>query len=90
MRRDLLEKAGLKPPRTRGTNIRRWSNRSSKSGAGTVGRRAVGTGIPCDAVSGPCAGGGEGARAAFSVFFDIDTGEPLIDSPGFVRASGNR
>ncbi len=26
--------------------------------------------------------------ASFSVFFDIDTGDPLIDSPGFVRALG--
>ena len=62
---------------------------AAELGAGTLGRRAVGTGFcamlflarALSVVKGP---------GTFSVCFDIDSGEPLIDSPGFVRALSNR
>ena len=83
-RRDLLEKAGLSPPAE-------WSDYQKL--LETLDRWAPGL----TAVE-PW---GEEFRATmfaaravasvkhpenFSVFFDIDSGEPLIDSPGFVRA----
>jgi multiple sugar transport system substrate-binding protein len=84
LRQDLLAKAGLKPPES-------WS--AYKSLVDTIAKWAPGL-VAVEPWGDDFRGTMFLARAmpyvkhpaSHSVFFDIDTGEPLIDSPGFVRA----
>jgi ABC-type glycerol-3-phosphate transport system substrate-binding protein len=86
LRRDLLEKAGLKPPHT-WDEYQALVDSSSKWAPGLSivepwspdFRATMFLARALPTVKSP---------GGFSVFFDIDTGEPLIDSPGFVRALG--
>lgn len=84
LRRDLLEKAGLKPPHTWDEyqtlvdSMSKWAPGLTIAEPWSPDFRAtmfLARALP--AVKSP---------GGFSVFFDIETGEPLIDSPGFVRA----
>jgi multiple sugar transport system substrate-binding protein len=84
LRQDLLEKAGLKPPRT-------WDEYQAlvdSSSKWAPGLSVVEPWGPDFRATMFLARGLAGVKnpAGFSVFFDIDTGEPLINSPGFVRA----
>jgi len=86
LRRDLLEKAGLKPPHT-------WDEYQAlvdSSSKWAPGLSVVEPWEPDFRATMFLARGLASVKnpAGFSVFFDIDTGEPLIDSPGFVRALG--
>jgi multiple sugar transport system substrate-binding protein len=83
-RRDLLEKAGLRPPETwkdydelvRGLD--RWApGLTTVEPWGEDFRATMFLSRAAGYVKSP---------AQFSVFFDIDSGEPLIATPGFVRA----
>jgi ABC-type glycerol-3-phosphate transport system substrate-binding protein len=86
LRQDLLEKAGLKPPHT-WAEYQALVDSSSKWAPGLSivepwspdFRATMFLARALPLVKSP---------GSFSVFFDIDTGEPLIDSPGFVRALG--
>jgi ABC-type glycerol-3-phosphate transport system substrate-binding protein len=86
LRQDLLEKAGLKPPRT-------WDEYQAlvdSSSKWAPGLSVVEPWGPDFRATMFLARGLASVKspAGFSVFFDIDTGEPRIDSPGFVRALG--
>jgi ABC-type glycerol-3-phosphate transport system substrate-binding protein len=86
LRRDLLEKAGLKPPHT-------WDEYQAlvdSSSKWAPGLSVVEPWDPDFRATMFLARSLAGVKnpAGFSVFFDIDTGDPLIDSPGFVRALG--
>jgi ABC-type glycerol-3-phosphate transport system substrate-binding protein len=83
-RRDLLDKAGLKPPRTwdeyqtLAESVSKWAPGLSVAEPWAPDFRAtmfLARALP--AVKSP---------GSYSVFFDIESGEPLIDSPGFVRS----
>jgi multiple sugar transport system substrate-binding protein len=83
-RRDLLEKAGKKPPRTWDEyqalveSLPSWApGLSAAEPWGPEFRATMFLARALSVVKGP---------GTFSVCFDIDSGEPLIDSPGFVRA----
>src|SRR5579863_5687200 len=84
LRRDLLDKAGLKAPETWQEyqslidSLPKWAPGLTIAEPWSQDFRA--TTFLWRAVSRVKNGG------SFSVFFDIDTGDPLIDSEGFVRA----
>jgi multiple sugar transport system substrate-binding protein len=84
LRRDLLDKAELKPPRTWDEyqalveSVSKWAPGLSVVEPWAPDFRATmfaARALPL--VKSP---------GSFSVYFDIETGDPLIDSPGFVRA----
>ena len=84
LRRDLLEKAELKPPRTWEEyqalvdSISKWApGLSVVEPWGPDFRATMFAARALPLVKSP---------GNYSVFFDIETADPLIDSPGFVRA----
>jgi ABC-type glycerol-3-phosphate transport system substrate-binding protein len=84
LRRDLLDKADLKPPRTWEEyqalvdSVSKWAPGLSVAEPwGPDFRATIFSARALPLVKSP---------GSFSVYFDIETGDPLIDSPGFVRA----
>jgi ABC-type glycerol-3-phosphate transport system substrate-binding protein len=84
VRRDLLDKADLKPPRTWDEyqalvdSVSKWApGLSVVEPWGPDFRATMFSARALPLVKSP---------GSFSVYFDIESGDPLIDSPGFVRA----